>query len=258
MRQTVGVKSVTVASTAVMSLAAIVLFSYVGLERTGPLLVAAFCAVIVGVFSFTWTKISDLPASLSMGFVTLVAGLGAIVAALNAPPQQSLTYFAVFVVAGLALTFLVQLFRGTGAAQRLYSVTAGAAASFIAASTSGWVAVERLGTNDFNSPLTFLVGIGVVAAVLVCCIRWPDRIIAPLAIVTAALISGLAAIAFVSVPPWHAMVFSAVAAAITASCRAVFITEGGAETRSAAIAFGLTPIMMSGALVYFAERLVIG
>lgn len=258
MRQTGGVKTVTTASTAIVSLAAIVLFSYVGFAGAGPILVAAVCAIIVIAFALTWPKISELPAAKSMGIVTLVAGLGAVVAALFSPAEQAMQYYAVFAVVGLALTFLVQLLRGTGAAQRLYSVTAGAAASFIAASASGWVAVDRISSNVANSPMTLLVGIGVVAAVLISCIRWPDRVVAPLAIVIAALLAGMLAIVFGTVSAWQAILFSGLAAAITVSCRAVLVAEGGPKSASAAVAYGLTPIMISGALVYFAERLVIG
>lgn len=251
-------KTVTVASTAIASLVALVLSSYVDFTGNGAVFVGAVASLMVAIFAFSWPKISGIPSELIMGFVTLVAGCGAIIASLNAPPREAMLYYVVFVVLGLALTFLVQLLRGTGASQRLYSVCAGAAASLIAASTSGWVAVDRLTPDDVNSPLTLLVAMGITAAILVGCIRWPDRIVAPLAIVISALVSGMAAIIFTTVTPWQAMFFAGIAAAITASCRAVLVAEGGPKSRLAAVAYGLTPIMLSGALVYFAERLVFG
>jgi len=247
------VRTKTVAGSALAAVALIVGASYAG---TTAVWVAVSALSLL--FALGWPRLFGLPAAAPIAAVLGAAGLAAAAGAALVPMPQPLSWMAPAAAVGLILAFLVQLLRGTGEKLRLESMLSSATGALVAASGSGWIAIDRIGSNAADSSLMLAAGASMAAAILVCTIRWPDRIVGPLAFVVAILVAGLAALAFGDAPLLPALAVGAVTGAVIGAVRALVVSSGGPRGTLAAIATGLCAVLGSGTLAYFLERLFLG
>ncbi|WP_125615322.1 permease [Specibacter cremeus] len=237
----------------------------------GPAAIIALAAIVVGpqlgvgysvgvgvvlaiVFGFGWPHYLRIPARKTLGTVIAVAGAASAVAAGLTPGPEYLKWTPVFVALGFGAVMVVQLIRGTGQPHRLES-TLGAGVGVVLASLGcGWVAAYRF----VGEPGMFrITGVSALVALLVGMIRWPDRVIAPLAVVLAALAGPLAALLFSEVHIVAAAVIGALMAAIIISFRRLATLSAPPATAAGAVSMAVAPILSLGALVYFIDKLLL-
>lgn len=245
-------KSWSIGVAAAVVVAAIIGASYLTL----PVLAAVLCAasVLIGI---GWPRLLGLPTARSLGTLIALAGIAAVLVAWLAPARMAMEWPPVVIALGVIGVFVVQLLRGTGAKLRLDSTLGASAGVLLAVMASGWVGSERLGSNAGNSSMTLVTGISSLAAILVCLLPWPDRIVAPLGFVAAAVTGPLAGMLFGDVAPWSVVVVGAVCGAVIVSFRRLVLAGPAVRGRLGSIAFGVAPIAALGALVYLLDRLLL-
>ncbi len=242
-------KTWTVGIAGVVALAVIIASSYgaLGLSLAAGILFSALLGV-------GWPHYLGIPAKKTLGAViTLVGTCGAIAAAFTPGPSY-LTWLPVFLVLGVGAVFVIQLIRGTGQSHRLESTLGASAGVLLAGMGSGWIAAHRF-TDE--TAMTLIAGVSALVALLIGMIRWPDRVIAPLAILLAALAGPLAALLFSELHILEAAVIGAAVAAVLMSFRRLAGAAGRPRNFQGAIAMGIAPLGAIGALVYFIDKLLI-
>jgi len=238
---------------AALAVAGIVAASYLSLG----VLVAAVCLVTL-VVGIGWPHLLGVPARKTLAAVITLSGLAAVAAAALAPAASLLMWLPMAAALGVAAVFVVQLLRGTGQSHRLESTLGASTGVLLAAMGSGWVAADRLAANASNSGMMLVTGLGMLTALAVCEIPWPDRIVAPVAVVLAGLAGVLAALLFAPLPPRAAGAGCAGAAAVLASFRRLVVAGDGPDNWPAALSVGAAPVLGIGALVYFIDKLLLG
>lgn len=252
-----GVRTKTVAATALAGTAAVVAASYAGNAAVSVAAVWVVASVLVLAFAAGWPRLLDLPAPVPLSLVIGLAGWSATTLAALAPMPQPMMWMGACAAVGLILVFLTQLLRGTGQQLRLESTLAGASGVLVAVLASGWVAADRIESNAANSSMMLVSGLSLGAAVLVGTIRWPDRITAPLGLAVAMLVGGLASFVDGNLALLPAVAVGAVVGSVVVACRALLVAEGGPRGTTAAVAAGVAPVIAAGGLAYFVERILL-
>lgn len=237
---------------AVVSLAAIVGASYLSLPATAAVVVVLVLAAAVG-----WPYVLGVPARKSQSAAIALSALAACAAAYVSPSGAALTWLPVAVALGLGAVFLIQLLRGTGQSLRLESTLGTSSGVLLTALGAGWIAAENLSVNAGTSGVTLVTGISVLAAILVALLPWPDRMVAPIGVLLAALAGPLCALVFTDVEALPAAVIGAVCGAVIMAARRLIISRDAPLGAPALIAVGAAPILGLGSLVYFLERLLL-
>jgi hypothetical protein len=150
--------------------------------------------------------------------------------------------------------FVMQLLRGTGQAQRLESTLGSCAGVLLSCLGAGWIADSRF--NGVREML-LVAAISAAVALLAGLIRWPDRIVAPLGIVSAGLAGPLAGLVFSDIAVLPAALAGVVVGAVLVSFRRLVILSGEGLTILAAVGMGLGPVSAVGSLAYFIDKLLI-
>ena len=237
---------------AVAALAAIVGASYLSLPATAAVVVVLVLAAAIG-----WPYVLGVPARKSQSTAIALSALAACAAAYVAPSGAALTWLPVAVALGLGAVFLIQLLRGTGQSFRLESTLGTSSGVLLTALGAGWIAAENLSVNAGTSGVTLVTGISVLAALLVALLPWPDRMVAPIGVLFAALAGPLCALVFTDVEELPAAVIGAVCGAVIMAARRLVISRDTPLSAPALIAVGVAPILGLGSLVYFLERLLL-
>lgn len=237
---------------AVAALAAIVGASYLSLPATAAVVVVLVLAAAIG-----WPYVLGVPARKSQSTAIALSALAACAAAYVAPSGAALTWLPVAVALGLGAVFLIQLLRGTGQSFRLESTLGTSSGVLLTALGAGWIAAENLSVNAGTSGVTLVTGISVLAALLVALLPWPDRMVAPIGVLLAALAGPLCALVFTDVEELPAAVIGAVCGAVIMAARRLVISRDTPLSAPALIAVGAAPILGLGSLVYFLERLLL-
>lgn len=237
---------------AVAALAAIVGASYLSLPATAVVVVVLVLAAAIG-----WPYVLGVPARKSQSTAIALSALAACAAAYVAPSGAALTWLPVAVALGLGAVFLIQLLRGTGQSFRLESTLGTSSGVLLTALGAGWIAAENLSVNAGSSGVTLVTGISVLAALLVALLPWPDRMVAPIGVLLAALGGPLCALVFTDVEELPAAVIGAVCGAVIMAARRLAISRDTPLSAPALIAVGAAPILGLGSLVYFLERLLL-
>jgi hypothetical protein len=245
------VKTWSMAAVAALAISGIVAASYLSLN----LLVTAVALVIV-VVAAGWPHLLEVPARKTLSTVIALSGLAAVAAALLAPAGSLLMWLPTAVALGVAAVFVVQLLRGTGQSYRLESTLGAATGVLLAGMGSGWVAADRL-AHTATPGMMLVTGLSMLVALAVCEIPWPDRIVAPLAVVMAALAGALAAALFAGVPPAAAAAVATAGAAVLASFRRLILAGKGPGNWLAALSLAGAPVLAIGSLVYFIDKLLL-
>lgn len=237
---------------AVAALAAIVGASYLSLPATAAVVVVLVLAAAIG-----WPYVLGVPARKSQSTAIALSALAACAAAYVSPSGAALTWLPVAVALGLGAVFLIQLLRGTGQSFRLESTLGTSSGVLLTALGAGWIAAENLSVNAGTSGVTLVTGISVLAALLVALLPWPDRMVAPIGVLLAALAGPLCALVFTDVEELPAAVIGAVCGAVIMAARRLVISRDTPLSAPALIAVGAAPILGLGSLVYFLERLLL-
>lgn len=233
----------------IAALAAVIASSYSALGvrvGVGVLLAAAF--------GLGWPYYLGIPAKKTLGTILALTGAGSAVSAGLAVGPGYLVHVPVFIALGLGAVFVVQLLRGTGQSHRLESTLGAGAGAAMSALGAGWIAAHRF-TGD--EAMTLITGAAALVALLVGMIRWPDRVVAPLGLVLAALAGPLAALLFSEIRVIPAAVVGVVVAAVVLSFRRLGMLAGTPRSVPGALAMGVAPVVSLGALVYFVDKLLI-
>ncbi|MCF3137828.1 MULTISPECIES: permease [unclassified Paenarthrobacter] len=242
-------KSWSIGVFGLVALAAIVASTFVSREAMVGVGIVASAAVGIG-----WPHFLAVPAKKTLAAVIGLSGVGSAVAAAYMPAPGFLDGTPAFVALGVMAVFVVQLVRGTGQAQRLESTLGCCAGVLLNCLGAGWIAGAR-----FNGvkEMVLVAGLSAAVALLVGIIRWPDRIVAPLGVVMAALMGPLAGLVFSDIAVLPAALVGVVVGSVLVSFRRMTTLRRGRLNLAAAIGMGVAPVWAVGALAYFIDKLLI-
>ena len=238
--------------------AAVLLCAVVGATYWSPAAVAAVACAGVLMVGIGWPQLLGVPARKTLSTVISLAGIMAVLLASVAPSGMAMAWTVVVIALGVIAVFMVQLVRGTGQPHRLESTFGASSGLLLAVLGAGWVAAERLSANSADSGMMLVTGVSMLMAVAVCVLPWPDRLVAPLGVVLAVLTGALGASLASSVPMLPAALVGAVAGGIIVCFRRLILADGGPTKLPAMLAVGAAPVLSSGALVYFLEKMLLG
>ncbi|WP_207343492.1 permease [Arthrobacter sp. E3] len=234
---------------AIVALVLLVSAHYLGLVWT-----VGFGIALAAAFGYGWPHYLAIPAKKTLGTVIALTGVGsALTAGLDAGGDY-LVWTPILIAVGFAGVMVVQLLRGTGQKHRLESTLGAGTGVAIAGFASGWVASIRF----LGEPgMTLIVAISAAVAIAIGMLPWPDRVLAPLTIVMAALAGPLAALLFSNVHVAQAAVLGVLVGAVMAAFRQLRTLSRKPEHVVGVVAAGLAPILSLGALVYFVEKIIL-
>ncbi|MHA7239949.1 hypothetical protein [Arthrobacter sp. TMS1-12-1] len=243
---------VAAAGAAAVATAAIVASSYISLTAV-TVAVGLLCVLA----AIGWPHVLRVPARKTLSAAIGFAAVLAVVLTAAVPGPFFLGWFPISVALGVGAIFMIQLLRGTGQSLRLES-TLGASSGVLAVGMgSGWVATDRLAVNAADSGMTLVTGVSILVAIAVCLLPLPDRLVAPAALVLAALAGPLGALLFTDVPALPAAVVGLACGAVIAGTRRLLVAREAPINPIAAIAAGTTPVLAIGAVVYFLDALLL-
>lgn len=237
---------------AAIALIAIVGASYVSLSAS-----AVVVAVLMLVASIGWPHLLGIPARKRQSAAIVLSALAAGTAAYLSPAGTALTWLPIAVALGVGAVFLIQLLRGTGQSHRLESTLGASSGVLIVSLGAGWIAAENLAVNAGASGVTLVTGISVLVAIGAALLPWPDRIVAPLGVILAALAGPLCALVFTDVDSLAAGIIGAVCGAVVMAGRRLVVSRDAPLDLAGMLAVGIAPILGLGSLVYFLERLLL-
>ncbi|MGG5170926.1 permease [Pseudarthrobacter sp. J1738] len=210
-------------------------------------------AVVAALIGLGWPHFLGIPARKTLGAVLGLSAVASVVTAAMTKAPGFLEWTPAFIALGCMAVMLVQLIRGTGQAARLESTLGACAGVMLAALSAGWIANTRY---NGVSEMVLVAGISAAVALLVGMIRWPDRIVAPLGVVMAALAAPLSGLVFSDLAVVPAAVTGVVVASVLMSFRRLVSLHRGSLSVMAAIGVGLAPVAAVGALAYFIDKLL--
>ncbi len=233
----------------ILALAAVVAGHYFGLGY-----VVGVSVVLSTAFGFGWPRYLGIPAKKTLGAVIAVTGAGAAVTSGLTANANFLVWTPIFIAFGFGAVMVVQLVRGAGQAHRLESTMGAGAGVIIAGFAGGWVASYRF----LGEPgMTLITVISAAVALAVGMLPWPDRALAPLAVVLSALAGPLAALLFSDLRIIPAAVLGALVAAVIASFRRLRTLTRPVRDIPGGFAAAVAPILSLGAVVYFLDKLLL-
>jgi len=245
------VKSWTMGIAGIVALAAIIAASF------GDLGISLAVAIVLSAaFGIGWPHYLGIPAKKTLATVIALAGIGAAVSAALTPAPGYLVWPPVFLALGIGAVFVVQLVRGTGQSHRLESTLGAGGGVLLAVLGAGWIGAQR----NFviaGGAMMLITGASAVVALLISLIRWPDRIIAPVAVVLAALAGPMAALLFSDIHILPAVIIGALVGGVLVSFRRLANLAGPPRSLPGAVAMGIGPVTALGSLVYFLDKLLI-
>jgi hypothetical protein len=243
------VKSWTIGIAGLTALAVLIASSY------GPLGISLAAVIVLCVaFGFGWPHYLGIPAKKTLAVIIALAGAGGAVSAAFSTGPGYLMWLPVFTAAGVGGVFAVQLIRGTGQSHRLESTLGASAGVLVATLAGGWIAAQRY---NGHTAMMLITGLSAAVALLIGLIRWPGRVIAPLAVGLAALTGPMAALLFSDLHILPAAIIGAVVAAVLMSFRHLAALAGARRSHLGAAAMGMAPIAALGTLIYFIDRLLV-
>lgn len=218
----------------------------------GALLGVAAAAVLL--MGYGWPHFLEVPARKTLAAVIALPGVGSAWAASALPGPGYLDATPAFMALGFIAVFIVQLVRGTGQEKRLESTLGSCAGVLLSCLGAGWIAGARF--NGVREMLA-VAAVSAAVAVVVCLIRWPDRIVAPLGIVVAGLSGPLAGLVFSDIAVVPAAIFGIVVGAVLVAFRRLATLHTSPLSVPAALSIGIAPVLAVGSLAYFIDKLLI-
>ncbi|WP_245828016.1 permease [Sinomonas mesophila] len=220
----------------------------------GPLVQLVAVAVVAVAVGFGWPHFLGIPAKKTNSAVIAGAGIASAAAAALVPGPEYLVWTPLAVGVGVMAVTVVQLIRGTGQSHRLESVFGAGAGVFLCSLGAGWIATARL---TGAGSMLLVAGISTVVALLVGMIRWPDTLVAPLAIAFAGLAAPLAGLVLGDVAVVPAAVAGLAIGAVLAAFRRLNSMRPSRLAPPGLVALGLAPAFAVGALAYFLDRMLV-
>ncbi|MDP5227914.1 MULTISPECIES: permease [Arthrobacter] len=234
------------------SLASLAVFGTV--PWAGTLTQVTVCILLAALFGFAWPQYLAIPARKTLGGIIAAVGALAVVGAAVVPGPGFMAWSAPLIALGLMAVLLVELIRGTGQPQRLESTFGASAGVLLAALGAGWVANVRLGgLRD----MIVIVVVCAAVAVAVGLIRWPDRIVAPLAVVLSVLVGPLVGFFDPYVAALPSALLGLVAGLLVVCFRRLITFRVHHASLVGAVALGLGPILALGSVGYFVGKLLL-
>jgi hypothetical protein len=105
--------------------------------------------------------------------------------------------------------------------------------------------------------MLLVAGISTVVALLIGMIRWPDTIVAPLAIVFAGLAAPLAGLVLTGISVLPATIAGVAIGAVLAAFRRLNSTRSIRLAPFGVVALGLAPAFAVGSIAYFLDRMLV-
>lgn len=205
-------------------------------------------------FGYGWPHYLNIPAKKTLGTVLAVTGAAAALTAGMTVDGDYLAWTPIYLALGFGAVMVVQLLRGTGQKRRLESTLGAGGGVAIAGFACGWVGSFRF----LDGPgMTLIIAISTAVALLVGMVNWPDRVLAPLAIVLATLAGPLAALLFSDVRIVPAAILGLLVGAVITSFRRLRTLAGPARNLLGMVAAAVAPILSLGGLVYFVEKMLL-
>lgn len=233
----------------IVALALFVAGHYLGLGYT-----VGVAMILAAAFGFGWPHYLGIPARKTLGTVIAIAGAASALTTGLATGDDFLRWSPLYIAVGFGAVMVVQLIRGTGQKHRLESILGSGAGVAIAGFACGWVASFRL----LDTPgMTLIVASSAAVALLAGLLPWPDRVLAPLAMVLAALVGPLVALLTSDVHMVPAGILGLLVGAVIAAFRRIRTLAGTAGLAFGAVAAALAPILALGALAYFVEKMLL-
>jgi hypothetical protein len=226
----------------------------VGASYTSPEALLAVGVLTAAGVGIGWPHFLGIPARKTLAVLIGLPGVGAAIAAAYLPAPGFLDWTPSFMAAGVMAVFVMQLIRGTGQAQRLESTLGSCAGVLLSCLGAGWIACFR-----FNGVREMLLVAAISAAIALMAglIRWPDRVVAPLGVISAGLAGPLAGLVFSDIAVLPAAIVGVVVGAVLVSFRRLVILRGESLSFAAALGMGLGPVAAIGSLAYFIDKLLI-
>lgn len=240
------------AAAAAAATGAVVASSYISPQAVA---IAAGAACVLAALG--WPHLLGVPARKSQSAAIGLSALLAVVLAAAVPGPSFLAWLPASVALGVGAVFLIQLIRGTGQSHRLESILGASSGVAAIGMGAGWVAADRLAVNASDSGVMLVTGISIGVAIAVCLLPFPDRMVAPAAVVLAALAGPLGALLLTDVPALAAAVVGIACGAVIAGTRRLLVAREAPLANLAAVAAGITPVLAIGALVYFLDKLLL-
>ncbi|GAB3184750.1 hypothetical protein GCM10027060_22410 [Nesterenkonia halophila] len=277
-------KHLPVALSGLLSAAALLASSFAG----ASVLAAVVCLMCL-VVSLGWPQLMGVAARRSLVAVILGAGVVAALGAAVVSAVESLFFWSSVALAfGVMAIFVIQVVRGTGRPHRIESTIGASSGVVVTTTAAGWVAGlrypaelvgvggDRAGLVLIRSPLPYedwgvlgvtgasgeltVVGLAALAlcvAVLLACLPLRDLLAVPLIILgTAAAALGVG-LAWGELTALFSVVLGLAAGLLVSAMRRLLLHRGAPAGRMAAFAVGTAPVAVMGALVFFAERLLL-
>ena len=220
----------------------------------GPLAQLAAVTAVALAVGFGWPHFLGIPAKKTNSAVIAAAGIASAVAATFTPGPEYLVWTPLAVGAGVMAVAVVQLLRGTGQSHRLESAFGAGAGVLLCSLGAGWIATARL---TGAGSMLLVAGISTAVALLVGMIRWPDTLVAPLAIAFAGLAAPLAGLVLADVAVVPAAVVGVAVGAVLAAFRRLNSMRPFRLAPPGLVALGLAPAFAVGAIAYFLDRMLV-
>lgn len=211
----------------------------------------AAVAVAVGL---GWPYFLGIPAKKTNGAVIALTGIASAATAAFVPGPEYLAWTPLAIAVGVMAAVVVQLVRGTGQSHRLESAFGAGAGVLLCGLGAGWIATAR---HTGAGSMLLVAAISTVVALLVGMIRWPDTIVAPLAVVFAGLAAPLAGLVLTDIAVLPATIAGVVIGAVLAAFRALNSTRSDRVAAAGFVALGLAPAFAVGAIAYFLDRMLV-
>lgn len=243
------VGSVSSGAIAVAGTSAVVAASW-----AGPLAQLAAVGAVALAVGFGWPHFLGIPAKKTNSTMIAAAGIASAVAATFTPGPAYLGWTPLVVGVGVMAVMAVQLIRGTGQTHRLESVFGVGAGVLLCSLGAGWIATARL---TGAGSMLLVAGISTAVALLVGMIRWPDTLIAPLAVVFAGLAAPLAGLVLADIAVVPAAVAGVAIGAVLAAFRRLNSMRPTRLAPPGLVALGLAPAFAVGSLAYFLDRMLV-
>ncbi|GHG58724.1 hypothetical protein GCM10012320_32530 [Sinomonas cellulolyticus] len=220
----------------------------------GPIAQTLGTSVVAVAVGFGWPHFLGIPAKKTNGAVISLAGIASAASAAFARGPEYLVWTPLAIAVGVMAVVIVQLIRGTGQSHRLESAFGASAGVLLCCLGAGWTATARL---TGAGSMLLVAAISTVVAVLIGMIRWPDTIVAPLAIVFAGLAAPLAGLVLADIKLLPATLAGVVIGAVLAAFRALNSTRRDRIATAGFVALGLAPAFAVGTVAYLLDRMLV-
>ncbi|MDO5492671.1 MAG: hypothetical protein Q4F53_03530 [Nesterenkonia sp.] len=280
-------KYLPLVGSALLSSAALLLASLLGTAAVA--LVACGVCVLI---AWGWPQLMGVTARTSLSIVILIAGVVAVLGASLVERASALFFWSTVALAfGVMVVFVIQVLRGTGRPQRLESTLGASTGVVISTTAAGWVAGYRypleltgvdddaddtrvitvrgllptegdgvLGVSGQGETLS-IIGLGallLLVVVLIASLPARDRVVFPLVIVGGVVAGVAAGFVWGQATILFCAILGAGAGVLVGAFRRFLILQGAPAGVRARTAVGAAPVAALGAVIYFAERLLIG